>query len=119
MEHYCSSYYDRNGLYNDGFPCPGHTYCCDKEDGQKMCCAMADAVPEQNQQYSVTTSTILQQIMTSKAVDKFYGNRDNLNRHKLGFGQSHENTGGLHFNSEVEQSQPTVAVSSISFLMSK
>lgn len=45
MERYCSSYYDKHGLYNDGFPCPADKYCCQKEDGMKMCCSI-----EQQQQ---------------------------------------------------------------------
>ena len=38
LERYCSSYYDRHGLYNDGFPCPSDKYCCQNEDGTKACC---------------------------------------------------------------------------------
>ena len=40
MERYCSSYYDKHGLYNDGFPCPADKYCCQTDDGTKMCCAI-------------------------------------------------------------------------------
>lgn len=42
MERYCSSYYDKHGLYNDGFPCPANNYCCLSKDGSgsKMCCAI-------------------------------------------------------------------------------
>lgn len=41
MERYCSSYYDKHGLYNDGFPCPINKYCCQTPDGgSKMCCSM-------------------------------------------------------------------------------
>ena len=41
MERYCSSYYDKHGLYNDGFPCPANKYCCQSTDGgSKMCCSM-------------------------------------------------------------------------------
>jgi hypothetical protein len=38
IESYCSSYYDKNGLYNDGFPCPIDKYCCQSSDGTKSCC---------------------------------------------------------------------------------
>jgi hypothetical protein len=38
IERYCSSYYDKHGLYNDGFPCPNDKYCCQTSDGAKMCC---------------------------------------------------------------------------------
>ncbi|RNA43021.1 hypothetical protein BpHYR1_008534 [Brachionus plicatilis] len=38
-ERYCSSYYDKHGLYNDGFPCPADKYCCQSADGIKMCCS--------------------------------------------------------------------------------
>lgn len=41
LERYCSSYYDRHGLYNDGFPCPADKYCCQLDDGTKMCCSVA------------------------------------------------------------------------------
>ena len=37
-ESYCISYYDKNGLYNDGFPCPIDKYCCQSSDGTKLCC---------------------------------------------------------------------------------
>ena len=43
MERYCSSYYDKHGLYNDGFPCPADKYCCQGDDGAKMCCAIGGA----------------------------------------------------------------------------
>ena len=39
-ERYCSSYYDKHGLYNDGFPCPADKYCCQSSDGIKMCCSL-------------------------------------------------------------------------------
>ena len=42
MERYCSSYYDTHGLYNDGFPCPADKYCCQTDDGTKMCCAIGE-----------------------------------------------------------------------------
>lgn len=42
MERYCSSYYDKHGLYNDGFPCPADKYCCQTDDGTKMCCAIGE-----------------------------------------------------------------------------
>ena len=38
MEKYCSAFYDKHGLYNDGFPCPSDKYCCQSSDGNKMCC---------------------------------------------------------------------------------
>jgi hypothetical protein len=39
QEQYCSSYYDKFGLYNDGFPCPDGTHCCKpNDDGIKICC---------------------------------------------------------------------------------
>jgi hypothetical protein len=38
QERYCSSYYDKHGLYNDGFPCPDDKYCCQTPDGSKACC---------------------------------------------------------------------------------
>ena len=45
MERYCSSYYDKHGLYNDGFPCPGNKYCCQAPDGgSKMCCSVQESV---------------------------------------------------------------------------
>ena len=42
LERYCSSYYDRHGLYNDGFPCPTDKYCCQSADGAKMCCSLSN-----------------------------------------------------------------------------
>ena len=38
QERYCISYYDKHGLYNDGFPCPEDKYCCQIADGSKLCC---------------------------------------------------------------------------------
>ena len=48
LERYCSSYYDRHGLYNDGFPCPTDKYCCENADGNKKCCVISRqaAAPE-------------------------------------------------------------------------
>ena len=40
LERYCSSYYDKHGLYNDGFPCPADKYCCQNDDGTKKCCSI-------------------------------------------------------------------------------
>ena len=40
QERYCSSYYDKHGLYNDGFPCPNDKYCCQTSEGTKMCCPL-------------------------------------------------------------------------------
>ena len=50
MERYCSSYYDKHGLYNDGFPCPANKYCCQSPDGggSKMCCAIQAKVSNTN-----------------------------------------------------------------------
>jgi hypothetical protein len=38
FEQYCSAYYDKHGLYNDGFPCPSDKYCCQNNEGMKYCC---------------------------------------------------------------------------------
>jgi hypothetical protein len=35
LEQYCSPYYDKHGLYNDGFPCPSEKYCCQTNEGAK------------------------------------------------------------------------------------
>lgn len=49
QERYCSSYYDKHGLYNDGFPCPQDKYCCtNDDDGHKMCCLLSSST-EPNQ----------------------------------------------------------------------
>ncbi len=58
LERYCSSYYDRHGLYNDGFPCPADKYCCENEDGNKKCCVIGkQGTPE--------SSTILSAMQVS------------------------------------------------------
>jgi hypothetical protein len=44
MERYCSSYFDKDGLYNDGFPCPVDKYCCQTPQGVKMCCLIIGGV---------------------------------------------------------------------------
>jgi hypothetical protein len=79
MERYCSSYLDRNGLYNDGFPCPGQTYCCEKEDGTKMCCQeVSDDTSVQQVTKQAYTSPILSQLATTKSND-FYENLKKFN----------------------------------------
>ena len=77
MERYCSSYYDRHGLYNDGFPCPGKTYCCEKDDGHKMCCPEVTATLNKNP-HGVATSTILQRILQKDKQQGFYNHLDSL-----------------------------------------
>lgn len=116
MERYCSSYYDRHGLYNDGFPCPGQTYCCEKDDGHKMCCSedslVLDTPPhQQDELQSVASSTIIQQIMNNQSPNNF-------NNHKYNFRQNQQQHGQIGVF-KPGQHQSNVAVSSISFLMSK
>lgn len=48
QERYCSSYYDKHGLYNDGFPCPADKYCCQTADGTKMCCPLNQNLDKEN-----------------------------------------------------------------------
>jgi hypothetical protein len=50
VERYCSSYYDKHGLYNDGFPCPDDKYCCQAQDGSKSCCDLNSLKKEQQKQ---------------------------------------------------------------------
>lgn len=54
LERYCSSYYDRHGLYNDGFPCPTDKYCCQNTDGTKMCCSLNTLDRKLNNKHSNT-----------------------------------------------------------------
>jgi hypothetical protein len=57
MERYCSSYYDKHGLYNDGFPCPANKYCCQAHDGgSKMCCSVQENVAETNKNANINDS---------------------------------------------------------------
>jgi hypothetical protein len=65
MERYCSSYYDRFGLYNDGFPCPDDKYCCENADGYKKCCSINTTTKQTA--YTGHTSTILAALGSSSA----------------------------------------------------
>jgi hypothetical protein len=50
LEQYCSPYYDKKGLYNDGFPCPSDKYCCQNADGSKYCCVQPHRANENRPQ---------------------------------------------------------------------
>lgn len=58
QEKYCSSYYDKHGLYNDGFPCPVDKYCCQSADGNKMCCPILKSFNEKQQQQQQQPSIV-------------------------------------------------------------
>ena len=62
MERYCSSFYDRNGLYNDGFPCPENKYCCQNQEGNKICCSKSIHSIEYTH---TSTSTVLSYLAQS------------------------------------------------------
>lgn len=62
MERYCSSFYDRNGLYNDGFPCPKNKYCCQNQEGNKICCSESI---HSNEYAQNPTSTVLSYLASS------------------------------------------------------
>lgn len=78
QERYCSSYYDRHGLYNDGFPCPEGKYCCQNEqDGTKSCCDIVKQTvkthrPSGNRHLTATTKTILNTISTPHRLNSDY-----------------------------------------------
>ncbi len=55
IEQYCSAYLDKYGSYNDGFPCPTDTYCCQNKDGLKHCCSLNNI---KNNQLSSTSTLI-------------------------------------------------------------
>ncbi len=120
MERYCSSYVDRNGLYNDGFPCPGQTYCCEKDDGMKMCCqeVSADTIVEHVTKQAYT-SPILSQLVTTKS-NEFYHNLKKFNNQiqKQSLGTNEEI---IKNNEQYTQSSNGYIrePSSISLLMSK
>lgn len=76
MERYCSSYLDRHGLYNDGFPCPGQTHCCEKSDGTKMCCPDMSENRVEHIVKQAPTSTLISQMITTKS--KFYQDLESL-----------------------------------------
>ena len=85
LERYCSSYYDRFGLYNDGFPCPSDKYCCQNMDGTKMCCVISKKQSSSSEitsnlfrkmqstsspQTVVNPSTLLNKFKSIKSIDQ-------------------------------------------------
>jgi hypothetical protein len=79
LERYCSSYYDRHGLYNDGFPCPTDKYCCQSADGAKMCCSLSNDLlfkQKLTTSSSAPISYYQQTVQQSTLLNK-------LNKHKL------------------------------------
>ena len=63
LERYCSSYYDKHGLYNDGFPCPEDTYCCQSSaDQTKMCCSLS-SLSTQTLTISSSTTRLIKQML--------------------------------------------------------
>ena len=122
MERYCSSYLDRNGLYNDGFPCPGKTYCCEKEDGTKMCCAETANANVQKQLVTKPAyiSPILSELVATTKSSSFYQNNlEQFNNRVGNLNTRFENVN----NNNKEYLQPTDGFirtpSNISLLMSK
>jgi len=74
LERYCSSYYDKQGLYNDGFPCPADKYCCQNADGMKMCCSLNENKPSTSvavELLKTTSSNILSTISNNQHAKSF------------------------------------------------
>lgn len=70
-EGYCSSYYDKHGLYNDGFPCPTGKYCCRSTDGIKMCCSFKqndESFMQSSSKSSIIFSTISNEYINRQKV---------------------------------------------------
>ena len=87
QERYCSSYYDKHGLYNDGFPCPEDKYCCQTSDGSKMCCDI-NSVNNNNKNEEIENSKkdLKEESTYSKKSEKFSAKSnkflDNLSNHR-------------------------------------
>jgi len=90
LERYCSSYYDKQGLYNDGFPCPADKYCCQNADGMKMCCSLNENKSSTRAAVELlrtTSSNILSTISNNQHVKSFIdmniNNKNNINKANL------------------------------------
>lgn len=70
LERYCSSYYDKHGLYNDGFPCPMDKYCCQTSDGTKMCCSLSDMSNSKQTKPPQTTHSFIISTISNKILNK-------------------------------------------------
>ncbi|CAF0766270.1 unnamed protein product [Brachionus calyciflorus] len=86
LERYCSSYYDRHGLYNDGFPCPTDKYCCQTPEGAKMCCSISTpnsfAKAQSSTQSSILLSTISNEFI-NRQKSFFIDTNQHHNHHQI------------------------------------
>jgi hypothetical protein len=83
IERYCSSYYDKHGLYNDGFPCPNDKYCCQTSDGTKMCCEINVTTSSKPNRFHEKTSTKSNVILNTLLKNE-NGFNSNSNINKIG-----------------------------------